>query len=178
MAYLFSLYGTFLKIGLFTIGGGYAMIPLMEREIITGQGWLTAAEFLDIVAIAEVTPGPLAINAATFIGYRLGGFGGSLLATLGVITPSLVILLLFGTFLKRSILDPRADRFLRGLRPALVALIALAVITLGRAALIDVPTILIAAGLFTLNMLCPRLNPLYLIGTGALLGLIFYPYHP
>ena len=86
LPYLCSLYGIFLKIGLFTIGGGYAMIPLMEREIITRHGWLTAAEFLDIVAVAEVTPGPLAINAATFIGYRLGGFGGAMLASLGVIT--------------------------------------------------------------------------------------------
>ena len=176
MAYFLSLYGTFLKIGMFTIGGGYAMIPLMEREIITRQGWLTAAEFLDIVAIAEVTPGPLAINAATFIGYRLGGLGGALLGSLGVVTPSLLILLLLGAFLKQLILDPRADRFLRGLRPALIALITLAVITLGRAALIDMPTALIAAGLFTVNMMFPRLSPLYLMGAGALLGLLLYPY--
>jgi chromate transporter len=176
LAYLFSLYGTFLKIGMFTIGGGYAMIPLMEREIITRHGWLTAAEFLDIVAVAEVTPGPLAINAATFIGYRLGGLGGALLATFGVVTPSLVTLLLLGSFLIRLILDPRAGRFLRGLRPALIALISVAVITLGRAALVDPATILIAAGLFTVSMIYPRLSPLYLIGAGALLGLLFYPY--
>lgn len=174
--YLYSLYGIFLKIGLFTIGGGYAMIPLMEREIITNHGWLTAAEFLDIIAVAEVTPGPLAINAATFIGYRLGGLGGALLATLGVVTPSLVILLLFGSFLTRVILDPRAGRFLKGLRPALIALISLAVVTLGRAALIDLTTTLIAAGVFFTGIIYHRLNPLYLIAIGALLGLLFYPY--
>ncbi|HOB29547.1 MAG: chromate transporter [Dethiobacteria bacterium] len=176
LPYLCSLYGIFLKIGLFTIGGGYAMIPLMEREIITRHGWLTAAEFLDIVAVAEVTPGPLAINAATFIGYRLGGFGGAMLASLGVITPSLVILLLFGNFLMQLILDPCAERFLKGLRPALIALISVAVITLGRAALVDLTTALIAAGLFVIGIFCPRLNPLYLIVMGALLGLLFYPY--
>lgn len=176
MAHLVSLYWTFLKIGLFTIGGGYAMLPLMEREIITRHSWLTAAEFLDIIAVAEVTPGPLAVNAATFIGYRLDGPGGALLATLGVITPSLVMLLLFGGFLIRLILEPRAERFLKGLRPALIALIATAVFTLGRAALIDPATVLIAAGLFTINMIFPRLNPLYLIGAGALLGLLLYPY--
>lgn len=174
--YLCSLYGIFLKIGLFTIGGGYAMVPLMEREIITRHGWLTAAEFLDIVAVAEVTPGPLAINAATFIGYRLGGLGGALLATLGVVTPSLISLLLFGNFLMRIILDPRAGRFLKGLRPALIALISLAVISLGRAALVDLTTALIATGIFVFGMIYPRLNPLYLIAIGALLGLLFYPY--
>lgn len=176
MAYLLSLYWTFLKIGLFTIGGGYAMIPLMEREIISNHGWLTAAEFLDIVAVAEVTPGPLAVNAATFIGYRLDGLGGALLASLGVVTPSLVTLLLLGGFLIRLILNPRAERFLKGLRPALIALISTAVITLGRAALVDAATVFIAAGLFTVSLIRPRLNPLYLIGAGAVLGLLLYPY--
>ncbi len=176
LTYFLSIYGTFLKIGMFTIGGGYAMIPLMEREIILRHGWLTAMEFLDIVAIAEATPGPLAINAATFIGYRLGGLGGSLLATFGVVTPSLVTLLLFGSLLIRLILDPRAERFLKGLRPALIALISVAVITLGQAALVDLPTILIAAGIFAASMIFPRLSPLYLIGAGALLGLLLDPY--
>ncbi len=176
MAYILSLYWTFLKIGLFTIGGGYAMIPLMEREIIFNHGWLTAAEFLDIVAVAEVTPGPLAVNAATFIGYRLGGLGGALLASLGVVTPSLVTLLLLGSYLIKLILDPRVGRFLKGLRPALIALISTAVITLGRAALVDAATVFIAAGLFTVSMIRPRLNPLYLIGAGAVLGLLLYHY--
>jgi len=174
--HLLSLYWTFLKIGMFTIGGGYAMIPLMEREIIARHGWLTAEGFLDIVAIAEATPGPLAINAATFIGYRLGGFFGSLLATLGVVTPSLVTLLLLGKFLIRLILAPRAERFLSGLRPAFIALISMAVIRLGHAALVDLRTSLIAAGVFAASMLFPRLSPLYLIGAGALLGLLLYPY--
>ena len=176
MARLLSLYGVFLKIGLFTIGGGYAMIPLMEREIISGHGWLTAAEFLDIIAVAEVTPGPLAINAATFIGFRLAGLGGALLATFGVVSPSLAILLLCGRFLARAILDPRAERFLKGLRPALIALISLAVSTLGRAALIDPITALIAAAVFSASVIIRRLNPLYLIAAGALLGLLLYPY--
>ncbi|NLA05616.1 MAG: chromate transporter [Firmicutes bacterium] len=171
-----SLYGSFLKIGLFTIGGGYAMIPLMEREIITGHGWLTAPQFLDIIAVAEVTPGPLAINAATFIGYRLAGVAGALAATLGVVTPSLVTLLLLGGFLSRAILDPRAERFLRGLRPALIALISAAVVTLSRAALIDLTTVLIAAGIFITAVAWRRLNPLYLVAAGALLGLLAYPY--
>jgi chromate transporter len=170
-----SLYWTFVKIGLFTIGGGYAMIPLMEAEIINRYGWLTAAEFLDIVAVAEMTPGPVAVNAATFIGYRLAGLPGSLLATLGVITPSLMLLLLLSRFLMGFIRDPRAERFLKGLRPALIALILLAAYTLGQAALINTTTVLIFAGLLAFSLL-RKANPLYLIGLGALLGLIFYPY--
>ncbi len=174
-AVLLSLYWTFTKIGLFTIGGGYAMIPLMEAEIINRHGWLTAAEFLDIMAVAEMTPGPVAVNAATFIGYRLAGLPGSLLATLGVITPSLVILLLLSRFLMGFIQDPRAERFIKGLRPALIALIFLAAYTLGQAALVNLTTVLIFAGLLAFSLL-RKANPLYLIGLGALLGLIFYPY--
>lgn len=174
-ALLLSLYWTFIKIGLFTIGGGYAMIPLMEAEIINRHAWLTAAEFLAIVAVAEMTPGPVAVNTATFIGYRLAGLPGSLLATLGVITPSLVILLLFSRFLMNFIQDPRVERFLKGLRPALIALILLAAYTLGQAALVNLTTVLIFGGLLTFSLL-RKANPLYLIGLGALLGLIFYPY--
>lgn len=172
---LASLYWTFLKIGLFTIGGGYAMIPLMEAEIIKRHGWLTPADFLDIVAVAEMTPGPVAINAATFVGYRLAGVSGSLLATLGVITPSLVLLLILGRFLMRLVRNPRAESILEGLRPALIALILLAAYTLGRAALVDTATVLIFAGLLAVS-LWRKVSPFYLIGAGALLGLIFYPY--
>ncbi len=172
---LLSLYWAFIKIGLFTFGGGYAMIPLMEAEMINRYGWLTAAEFLDIVAVAEMTPGPVAVNAATFIGYRLAGVPGSLLATLGVITPSLVILLLLGRFLMAFIQDQRSERFFKGLRPAMIALILTAAFTLGQAALINLTTILIFAGLLILSLL-RKVNPLYLICLGALLGLILYPY--
>lgn len=172
---LLTLFWTFLKVGLFTIGGGYAMIPLMEAEIIVRHGWLTAPEFLDLIAVAEMTPGPVSINAATFVGYRLAGIGGSLTATLGVITPSLVLLLLLSRFLMQVIRDPRAERFLKGLRPALIALILLAAFNLGRAALVDLATVLITASLLAVSTV-RRVNPLYLIGVGALLGLIFYPY--
>lgn len=175
MPLLLSLYWTFIKIGLFTLGGGYAMIPLMEAEVINRHGWLTAAEFLDIIAVAEMTPGPVSINAATFIGFRLAGLPGSLLATFGVITPPLLLLLLFSRYLMKYIQDPRAERFLKGLRPALIVLILVAAFTLGQAALVNTNTFLIFAGLLAFSLL-RKANPLYLIGMGALLGLIFYPY--
>ena len=87
-----SLFLTFLKIGLFTFGGGYAMIPLIQRETVDHKKWISDKDILDIVAIAESTPGPIAINAATFIGYRVGGFWGAMAATVGVVLPSFTII--------------------------------------------------------------------------------------
>ena len=89
---LLPLFLTFLKIGAFTFGGGYAMIPLIQREVVDEKHWIGEDDILEIVAIAESTPGPIAINAATFIGYRVGGFFGALLATLGVVLPSFLII--------------------------------------------------------------------------------------
>ncbi len=174
-ALLLELYWSFLKIGLFTIGGGYAMIPLIEAEVIRVHGWLNAAEFLDIIAVAEMTPGPISINAATFIGYTKAGVGGSLIATLGVITPSLVLLLLLSRILIKLVQNPGAESFLNGLRSALIALILLASFTLGQTAIIDLPTALIFAVLLIASLL-QKVSPLYFIGAGAILGLLLFPY--
>ena len=89
---LISLFLIFMKIGLFTFGGGYAMIPLIQRETVNNKKWISDKDILDIVAIAESTPGPIAINAATFIGYRVGGFLGAMAATVGVVLPSFAII--------------------------------------------------------------------------------------
>lgn len=90
---MFSLFLTFLKIGAFTFGGGYAMIPLIKKELVENKKWIEEKDILDIVAIAESTPGPIAINAATFVGFKLHGFLGALLATLGVVLPSFLIII-------------------------------------------------------------------------------------
>ena len=172
---LLSMYLSFLKVGLFTIGGGYAMIPLMEAEVINVHGWMNAGEFLDIIAVAEMTPGPVSINAATFIGYRMAGITGSLIASLGVITPSLVLLLLLSGTLYRVIQNPGATNFINGLRSALIALILLASFTLGKTAIFDLRTAVIFTLIFGASILKP-INPLYYIGTGALMGLLLYPY--
>ena len=90
-----KLFLTFLKIGAFTFGGGYAMIPLISREAVENHKWIEDKDILDIVAIAESTPGPIAVNAATFVGYRVGGVLGAFCATLGVVLPSFVIIYIF-----------------------------------------------------------------------------------
>lgn len=101
MKKLFSLFFTMLKIGLFTFGGGYAMIALMESEFVAKKKYLDNDEFMDVVAIAESTPGPIAINLATYVGYKQGKFLGSLLATLGMCIPSFVIIYIISLFLNR-----------------------------------------------------------------------------
>ena len=170
---LFKLFFTFCKVGLFTIGGGYAMIPLIEAEVITANQWLSHAEFLDIIAIAEMTPGSVSINAATFIGYRLDGVVGALVASLGVTAPSLILLLLFSKMLLKLIQKPGAETFLMGLRSAMVSLILLAAYTLGLSAVYDLGSILIFILIFVACLLY-QISPLYYIALGALMGLFLH----
>jgi len=89
---LLKLYLAFLKIGTFGFGGGYAMLPLIQKEIVDKNAWLSQTDFMDIIGISQMTPGPIAINAATFVGYKTGGFLGSILATLGVVTTSFILI--------------------------------------------------------------------------------------
>ena len=100
MKSVLSVFLTFMKIGAFTFGGGYAMIPLIQREAVEKHGWVTDDDILEIVAVAESTPGPIAINAATFVGYRVAGFFGAAAATMGVVLPSFLIILLISRVLQ------------------------------------------------------------------------------
>ncbi len=120
---LITLFWTFLKIGLFTIGGGYASLPLVQDIVVEG-GLITYDEFADMIAIAEMTPGPIALNVATFVGAKLGGFAGSVLATLGFITlPFLIVISLALLYYKYKNLRVM-DNILKTLRPSVTALIA------------------------------------------------------
>jgi len=168
-----ELFIAFLKIGLFGFGGGYAILALIEREIIQLHGWLNAAEFVDIIALAEITPGPVAINSATFVGYRVAGIIGAVMATLGVIAPSLLLAIPASRVFFRYYDNKRVQEVLFVLRPAVLALIALAAITVGKSAVTDAGSFLIAGGCLAL-MLFSRINPLLLIALGAAAGLIIY----
>ncbi len=172
---LLTLYFSFLKVGLFTIGGGYAMIPLMEAEVINVNRWLGPAEFLDVIAIAEMTPGPVSINAATFIGYKLAGVAGSLVASLGVITPSLILLLLLSRILFKLIQKPGSEKFLKGVRSAMVALILLAAYSLGLSAVIDLASAFIFVVILIASLVY-RISPIFYIAIGAIMGLLLFPY--
>lgn len=129
---IFELFLTFLKIGAFTFGGGYAMVAVIENEIVERKKWLEKDELLDIIAVAESTPGPIAINSATFIGYRKAKFWGSFCATLGVVIPSFVIITIVALFLRRFYEYPVVQDAFRGIRIGVVVLIANAVYSLAK----------------------------------------------
>ena len=127
---ILTLFLTFFKIGAFTFGGGYAMIPLIQREIVEKHGWMTDEDILDIFAIAESTPGPIAINSATFVGWRVAGFFGAALATFGVVLPSFVIILLI-SFLLTNFADIAAVQYaFMGIRAGVLALLVKALWTM------------------------------------------------
>ena len=120
---LFKIFATFFRIGAFTFGGGYAMIPLIQKEAVEKNKWVTDDDILDIIAIAESTPGPIAINSATFVGYRACGILGSFCATLGVVLPSFVIILAI-SFVLQEFQDLRAVQYaFRGIRAGVLALL-------------------------------------------------------
>ena len=127
---LIDLFISFLQIGIFSIGGGYAAMPLIEAQTVTLHGWLTAAEFADLVTIAEMTPGPNALNAATFVGMRMAGVPGALAATFGNVLPSIVIVSVLSWLYTRFRSGRAMQTVLGMLRPVVVALIASAAISL------------------------------------------------
>lgn len=131
---LIKLFFTFFKIGAFTFGGGYAMLPLIQEEVISNN-WLAARELVDFIAVSESTPGPFAINIATYVGGQLGGLLGSAAATLGVVMPSFIIILLVAKFFEKFKNSRTVKGLMSGLRPAVIGMIASAGISIGHTAL-------------------------------------------
>lgn len=129
-----ELFMVFLRIGGFTIGGGMAMVPMMEKEIVVRKQWLTKEEFLDIMAVSQATPGIFAIDMASHIGYKISGLRGAIMAALGNIVPSLVIILLIATFFRAFKDNYWVEAIFKGIRPAVVALITLPVFSMARSA--------------------------------------------
>jgi len=130
MSILFQLFRSFLEIGLFSIGGGYAAMPLIQQQVVTEHAWLTMGEFTDLITIAEMTPGPIAVNSATFVGIRIAGIPGACIATFGCILPSLIIVSLLSAFYAKYRDISTMQSILACLRPVIVALIASAGISI------------------------------------------------
>ena len=168
---LLPLFLTFLKIGGFTFGGGYAMIPIIQREIVDNKKWITDEDILEIIAIAESTPGPIAINSATFVGYRVGGFFGALLATLGVVLPPFTIIFAI-SFVLRQFSELRAVKYaFWGIRAGVLALICKALWSMYKK--VDkglIPYIVMAAAFIVTAVF--NVNVLYVIIGCALFGII------
>jgi chromate transporter len=173
------------QIGLFSIGGGYVAIPLIQEQIVDLHGWLTTTEFTDIITIAEMTPGPIAINSATFVGIRVAGIPGALIATFGCVLPSCIIVLLLARLYYKYRSLSVIQNALSGLRPAVVAMIGSAGVTIGRLAFFADGALpnnrsdihFISIGIFICSLCILRkwkLNPMYILGGSGLAGLIFY----
>lgn len=136
MIYL-QLFLTFFKIGLFSFGGGYAMLSMIQQEVVMNHQWLTNKQLTDMIAISQMTPGPIAINAATFIGYRQAGWWGSVFTTVGVVLPSLILMSLITMFYLKLRGKPWFNVVFRDLRPLVIGLIGAAAVLAGRSAITD-----------------------------------------
>ncbi|NPV55001.1 MAG: chromate transporter [Firmicutes bacterium] len=170
---LLTLFYTFAKIGAFSFGGGYAMIPLIQREIVTNHKWLSLPQFIDVIAISQATPGPIAINSATFVGYKIAGFWGSVSATVGVVLPPFIIMfILTRLFLKYRNLSSTQAAF-GGIRPAVVALIVAAAVSIFSSSITDFPGAVIALVVFIATVFT-KINPIVLLLLSGISGVFIY----
>jgi len=140
-----DLFLTFAKVGVCTFGGGYAMLPILQREVVENKGWCTDEELADYFAIGQCTPGVIAVNTATFLGSKKKGVPGGIIATLGVVFPSVVIITLIAAFLQNFAHIPAVGHAFNGVRAAVVALIASSVLKLGKTTLKNPPAVVIYA---------------------------------
>ena len=176
---LLQLFLSFLQIGAFSFGGGYAAVPLIQSQIVDQHGWLTMAEFTDLITISEMTPGPIAVNSSTFVGTRIGGTLGAFVATFGCILPSCLIVSLLAWLYFRYQNLSYIQGTLKGLRPAIVALIAsagLSILTLalqGADGINWVGALLFLAAFLVLRKWKP--DPIYVMLGCGVLGGVLYP---
>ena len=171
MKKLLTLFLTFFKIGAFTFGGGYAMIPLIQKEIAENRKWITDEDILEIIAIAESTPGPIAINSATFVGFRTAGFFGAMFATLGVVLPSFIIISLLSFVIAEfEHLKPVQYAFF-GIRAGVLALIVKALVNMYKACPKNIVSYIIWVLAFSATCFF-KINVLWIIITCAVIGLV------
>lgn len=173
MELLIRLYLAFLKIGTFSFGGGYAMLPFIQKEIVEKNNWISMSEFTDIIGISQMTPGPVAINSATFVGYKVSGVLGSVIATLGVITTSFILVTVINKLLDKFKESKVIKAALLGMRPILIALIIYAFFDLAKEAYIDIKSIIITL-IIGVILLSKKVHPILVIVIAAVLGVVLY----
>jgi len=177
MPIIIKVFLSFLKIGAFSFGGGYAMLPLIEREIVTNHNWITYKEFIDIIGISQMTPGPIAINSATFVGFKVSGILGSISATLGVVTFSFILVSIANHYIIKFKESYILKAALAGMRPALIGLIISVFISIGRESYKDFKSVII--GIIILGLLLTnKLHPILVILISGLIGIVFYGFMP
>ena len=167
MKELLLLFAVFAKIGGFTFGGGYAMLPILQREIVEKRHWATQEELMDYFAIGQCTPGIIAVNTATFVGYKRKGVVGGIFATLGVVAPSIVIITIIAAFIQGFQHIEAVQWAFEGIRAAVVALILSAVIKLGKKSLVDVATVVIFLVVAVLSAVTDLSPAIFVVASGV-----------
>lgn len=166
-----DLFLSFAKVGVLTFGGGYAMLPILQREVAENKKWATEEELMDYYAIGQCTPGVIAVNTATFVGRKIKGLAGSILATLGVVFPSLVIIIAIAAFVNNFADSPIVQNAFAGIRACVCVLILNAVVKLWKKAVVDKPTLLVFAIVFILSVFT-NLSPVVYVILAAVAGII------
>ncbi|MCH5210821.1 MAG: chromate transporter [Oscillospiraceae bacterium] len=171
MKKIWELFITFAKIGTFTFGGGYAMLSLLQKEVVENHKWATEEELLDYYAIAQCTPGVIAVNTATFVGAKRSGILGGICATLGVLFPSVIIITIIAAFINHFLEYEIVQHILGGIRVAVAVLIINSVITMSKKSMVDVICVIIAIVSFLLSLIF-SLSPILIVLAAGALGLI------
>ena len=168
MRELLTMFGSFFKIGLFTFGGGYAMVPIIQREVIERRGWIDREEFIELLTLAQSAPGPIALNTSVFVGYKMRGYAGALAALLGVVVPAFTVILIVAIYFAQFRENIYVNAAFKGMRPAVVALIAAPLIGMakGMSWWKIAVAIVVAAVIWWLG-----LSPILFIFIGALVGI-------
>ena len=163
-----ELFCSFFKIGIFTFGGGYAMIPIIQAEVITRKGWIKEQEFLDLLTLAQSAPGPISLNTAVFVGYKMYGYRGALSSLAGVVLPSFTILLLVAMFFSQIRNNPIVDAAFRGMQPIVVAIMLAPILGFTKGMHW---TLIALAAAITMVIWYFGVSPIYLLIAGATAGL-------
>ena len=171
MKELLTLFGLFFKIGIMTFGGGYAMLPMLERELVTKRNYVTMEEIMDYFAVGQCTPGIIAVNTATFIGFKRSGILGGIFATIGVVTPSVIIISLLASVLQLIAGNEIANNAFAGISVAVCALVIQAILKLIKSGIKDALTVGIAIGAFITSFFFDA-SPIIVILASAVIGVI------
>jgi chromate transporter len=170
---LIALFFSFAKIGAFSFGGGYAMIPLISREIVGARAWLSMTEFVDVIALSQATPGPIAINSATYVGYKVAGFWGSVAATVGVVFPSFLIMMALGYLFFRYRDVGFVKDIFKGVRPVVISLILAAALSVASTSITGLVPALVAGAVIA-GILALNIDPVLLLLASGALGYFIY----
>mgnify|MGYP001821060423 CR=1 FL=1 len=172
MSMLLQLFVSFFTIGCFAFGGGYAVLSFLQQEV-ERRGWMTTERFADFVAISQSTPGPIAINMATFVGYQTGGVPGSLIATLAVSFPGMIMMTTFALFFFHFYERPATQAVFKGLRPAVVGLVAAAAWEIGRVSVVSWAAVGITA-MCILLLAKWKIHPVFIVAGSAVAGILLF----